>query len=260
MYIPSYLQKIQEDWLARQVDGEPTIEIDTTMTEIINNAHADNPFSTMAIPDQDSAFDRMDEVVEDFAGKIDVLLSSAEIDKATELSTSAATRALEKFGLPRFDAGMRNINAVNSSAFVVGRAVIISEAAEKAGAVASGMYQTLFSTQWDAALKELHYRLEVIRMRTATAMEIAEKTNALMEHEARWPLEVFSYGGNLMASVSGGTVPMVSQQSSSGLSMLGGALQGASLGMQIGGSFSNDSGGNYGGIGAIIGGIAGIFA
>ena len=67
---------------------------------------------------------------------------------------------------------------------------------------------------------------------------------------AKWPLEVFQYGSNLLAAVSGGTgfTPGPTGVQSS----LGGAMSGAAIGARISG------GSMFGaGAGALLGGIGG---
>jgi uncharacterized membrane protein len=68
-----------------------------------------------------------------------------------------------------------------------------------------------------------------------------------------WDLEVFQYGGNIMAAIQGGTVGSKPKAASPFQSAIGGAMSGAAAGAMVGASMGA-GGGPYG---ALIGGILG---
>jgi hypothetical protein len=78
--------------------------------------------------------------------------------------------------------------------------------------------------------------------------------------DAKWDLESFQYGANLLASIGGGTAQPSRMEGSQMARIVGGALSGASAGALMGSRVSDSSGGDYGGVGALIGGIGGLIA
>ena len=53
-------------------------------------------------------------------------------------------------------------------------------------------------------------------------------------HEATWDLELFAYGGNLLAAIGGGVMNPKAKKTSNTASMMGGALTGAVAGAYVG--------------------------
>lgn len=195
--------------------------------------------------------------------------------------------------LPRFSLDARDANATNGSAYVLGKA-LLHRSHQRDIAAYSGELHTKFAlgkldykTKWELAKlvgrvdirtkkylfrydnagwartvqsQLMHYGVEIERMKlTRKAEEQAQNIN-YRDAEFRVPFEAYQFGGNLMAAVSGGTAPVRNSSQGTTASVIGGSLQGMSVGSQVGSSFSDSSGGNYSGWGAILGGIAGAIA
>ncbi len=97
-----------------------------------------------------------------------------------------------------------------------------------------------------------HYTIEANRLEIVAEKEQDDRDLEIDEADAKWDLELFSYPGNLMASINGGTyVPKDKSKSSSAL---GGALSGAAAGAAVGSAIP----GVGTALGAIIGGLAGL--
>ncbi len=96
---------------------------------------------------------------------------------------------------------------------------------------------------------------EMNRMAIVAKKEETDEQMQFDEHEARWKLDTFHYGGNLLAAISGGvgTSGAGAKRPSKAVSALAGALSGAAAGSAV-----------YPGIGtaigAAVGGIAGYLA
>lgn len=258
--MPNHLLKIHEDWLVRDVPDQPIHEIDVTMVEVLNEAlgPGGNPFVQMEIFDPNPALDEMRQRTAAFKHEIDDLNGVADIDAIGEkLSRTSLTR-LEATVLQRYHRGMQNINAVNTSAFAIGRAVIYSMAQDNVDQAVGTIMAN--HQQWQNQMRGslLHYGLEIERMTIAANVDQDSQRNLILEAELRWPLEIFQYGANLLSASMGGTAPVGSTRASAAQSTIGGAMQGAATGAQIG-SYANTGYGTLigAGIGAVVGAVGG---
>lgn len=186
--------------------------------------------------------------------------------------------------LPRFEGGMRNINAVMSSAFVIGASIIegfrnreVAKhesglrflAAEKNANIllsvadlnikknialqglrvesAKQMVQIFLSRiAWQEAYAKTV--IESRRIKIVAKSEEASAENEIDKADALWDLEVFKYGGNLLASIGSASVQEGPTGPSKAQSAIGGAMAGAGAGYIA-------SGGNP--MGAVAGGVLG---
>jgi hypothetical protein len=169
--------------------------------------------------------------------------------------------------LPRFRAGMRTINAVVSSAFVVGEANIEAERVRSLAKYSSeikvkyrlqrtdaivkvvGELLKLETTELDGQKELAHLRIEGNRIKIVANKEYADTGVELRKEEAKWDFEEYQYLANMMAGPSGGTIVPGDNRPSALQSALGGALSGAAAGHAIGGPY-----------GAAIGGVIGLGA
>lgn len=320
--VQQHLINMHGDWLARTVgDGHggavATVFPTLTMVDLLNGAFGSaNPFVGLSAYDGESEFQAMDKILQRFNNHV----AASDLDQAS-LSSPVndtdydelqppdvgdedlryAIRAYDEVlsenlldsVIPRFTIGMRDANATNGSAFVLGKAML-HRAHERDVAAYAGDLRAKFAlgkldykTKWELAklvarvdirsrkyliryesaswardvqAQLMHYGVEIERMKlTRRAEENAQNAN-LRDAEFRVPFEAYQYGANLMAAISGGTAPLRQSSGSSTQSVIGGALQGMSVGSQVGGSFRSNSGGDYSGWGALLGGIAGAIA
>lgn len=174
-------------------------------------------------------------------------------DSVTEYAADLDARLIAEV-LPRFEAGMRDINAVVSSAFVIGRALIEENQDRQVAKYSADLHMKAFS---DDAIKVIGLKLEyqkavsqmlaeAYRIKIVAKKEETDTNIKLDEEDALWDLEVFQYGANLLASIGGAVVKPSTEQSSTAQSMIGGALSGAAAGAMVGGPWGA-------GIGAALG-------
>lgn len=271
---PGYIQDAHSDWL----DDVGNDLLTTSMAALIEAAVGNSPFAAQTAYDPDTDIAAMVSEVGDFETVVNLLSSGTGLDDLIEniLDDSRITAEVDAFtdllddqinskSLPAFRAGMRDINAVMSSAFVLGEALITEGRNHEVARFTSNLRLNAFSND---ALKVVGLKLEfqkslamlyadIYRMKIIAKKEENDLNNKLSEADARWDFDLFAYAGNLLAAPGGGTMIPNSTQPSQASSTLGGAISGASAGYDIaGGSSSSDSG--YGAaIGGIIGGIAG---
>jgi len=183
--------------------------------------------------------DRVDASVTEYAADLDARLN-AEV-------------------LPRFEAGMRDINAVTSSAFAIGRANIEENQDRQVAKYSADLHMKAFS---DDAIKVIGLKLEyqkvvstmlaeAYRIKIVAKKEENDVNVKIDEQDALWDLEVFQYGANLLAAIGGGTVGPGAKGPSTAQSVIGGAMSGAAAGAMIAGPGPQQI------PGAIIGGVLG---
>jgi hypothetical protein len=161
---------------------------------------------------------------------------------------------------------MRDINAVMTSAFVLGRANIEAARGHDVAKYQADLRLKAFS---DDALKlidlKLRYQLAVAQTLTeqqriaivAQTEEEQANTEYAMK-DALWDIELYQYGANLLAGIGGGTSVAGASKLSKTQSTIGGALSGAAAGMALGAMQGAPFGPGVGtAAGAVIGGLAG---
>lgn len=194
---------------------------------------------------------------------------TAYINELRDIDDMTGAVELETVIYPRYEAGMRNINAVQSSAFVIGRAVMESNYAaamikEKYSLINEVMkMKSLLVSGLDAAKEQSRQQLAHLDgyydslyariIDTGRLLVIAQNEQAAMDADlddkaGRWKLDNWQAACNVMASISGGTA-VQNRGTNRGTSALAGGLSGAAAGAQI-------SGGNH--WGALAGGVIGI--
>lgn len=175
--------------------------------------------------------------------------------------------------IPRFEAGMRDINAVMTSAFAIGRAVIEKDRNDKVDKFAAdmrfqaddkrtGLLQALSAEMVRILLQQKEFERAIAsmyidygRIDIAANTDYQTELKAIAADKARWPYEIYKYGANMLAAMGGGTTSSVPMDGNKTARIIGSGLSGAAAGAMVGAYISKESGG---GIGALVGGIAGL--
>jgi len=257
-----------------------------------------NPYSSVLSYDPSAELQGMYDATGDFESAIDAQsfdhtkwidafsAALAIIPTASSLSANIATEVAaftdehdaerNDVILPRFKAGMTDVNAVMTSAFVVGQSIIEAYGARDVTRFDSDLTQKAFLQEEKLAversrmatvagsdamvtigleltaeqalmankLKTRGVAIDARRTSDESALEIS-KANAI------WTLETYQYGNNVLAAISGGSAPAVSSGPTKTQAAAGGALAGAAAGAQM-------TGNPYGvAIGAVVGAVVG---
>ena len=264
---PAYMETVHNDWL----DNTGTDTITSSMVDIMNAAQGSSPWATQLAYDPDTDIASMVTSQGLLQTLVTLLSSGTTLDTlvANILSDTYIDDAVDEFEadanarmvatiLPRFQRGMQDINAVVSSAFVLGQSNIEAELARNVNKFSSELH---LKSSSDDALRLIQLKLEYQKIATTTLIELnrikivakKEENDVNMDidnRDAVWDLEIFQYGANLLAAISGAAAG--TKGPSQWQSAIGGAFSGAGAGSNIAGS----SGGNTG-WGALIGGIVG---
>jgi len=254
---PDYMKAIHEDWMHQTSDV-----IDASINDTMNTALGNSPFSTATAYDPDTEVANMLSSADDLQTMVTLLGSNNnEVDDLASIALSSNDEIADAVSaysnilsdevdtnvLPKFEAGMRNINAVQSSSFVIGRAIIAeTELKEIARFTANLSVQDvsevrqaslqLISTQMQYQSTATQYIVESNRIKVVAKGEEDKQNVAYDEQDGLWDLEVYKYGGNLMGAISGSAISQGSEEggSSKTASAIGGALSGAAAGAAFG--------------------------
>jgi hypothetical protein len=284
---PTYMKEIHEDLLNHSAFGTTDI-IDQSLTSVINTALGNSPFTGEAAYDPEVAMDEADTAICAFDTVVDAMdhtsdWQSAVINVASVIDDNIIDSdyikddvdayaeivddEIEAKVLPQFEAGMRDANAVMTSAFVIGKALIWDGRNRDVNKYQTELRFKLHTQRneiiirsVDRMLSNLVHRVEfekavaalttdAKRVRIVAMKEEVDQQLSIEESDARWDLELYEYAGNLLASIGGASTSTKKSQPSQVQSALGGALSGAAMGAQVGGGY-----------GAAIGGVIGLGA
>ncbi len=191
------------------------------------------------------------------------LLNSSVMVNSIKSHSDFLNDELEERTLPEFKAGMRNINAVMSTAFVVGEGLIrgtvikalsryASELQLKLIDIAQGVFATRVNWQKDIVVQAT----EVSRIALAANLDASKYNSETLAKDKLWDLRTYEYGVQVMAAISGGIAANTPAETSAVANALGGAMSGGAAGSVIGSAIggAGSSGGAYGAaIGAAVG-------
>ena len=169
------------------------------------------------------------------------VLSDVRIDDAvTEYSLDLGDIITTEV-LPRFEAGMRDINAVVSSAFVIGRASIEEVRLRQVDKFSANLHMKawgddalrLIALKLESQKAASHMIAEVNRLKIVAKKEETDDGHEIDQSDAVWDLEVFQYAGNLLASIGSGVAGKKRKSPLS--SAIGGALTAGAAAAMMGG-------------------------
>lgn len=269
---PTHMKTVHQDWLNQS--GADTIT--SSMVDAMNTALTTSPYASMTPYDPDtritnilnaiSAYNTLVDAIDyedDWGAMIDKAVADADGDV---FDTTAITSAVTAFGdelddqienvvLPRFQRGLQDVNAVMSSAFVIGEAIIegmrdrdvakfsadlgVKNYIQRNDFILKGVEQMLklYLFRIEGEKNVAHYTAEGNRIGMIAEKEEKDSENLVEVKDAKWDLETFQYGANLLAAIGGGTlIPDATDGSgtSTGQSAMAGAIAGAGVGNALG--------------------------
>ncbi|MCK5017902.1 MAG: hypothetical protein KAS32_12645 [Candidatus Peribacteraceae bacterium] len=281
---PQYMKDIHGDWLDR--GGAVSVPTGESVQELMAVAIGGSPYSGETAYDPDSDIAVYIAAIDDFSTLTDALdettdwlsIVSAAIIKVdddiidnTSLAAAATAHGdilddrLTTDVLPRYEAGMRDINAVISSSFTIGKSILeafntreVADFDAKNRMTAYGQRNTMIIQSAEQQLNLLNWKLnysqsaahmvtEGYRIKAVLLKEEIDEQLDIDMKDGRWDLETYQYGSNVLSAIAGSAVSTGTTPGKG--SVLGGVLSGAAAGASVGGPVGA-------GIGAAIGGIA----
>lgn len=264
---PAYMKDWHEHWLGNYASSYDTV------SETMGSALANNPFDGKAAYDPSSELSDMISAVSDFYNEINSMDHIADwkaiVDESGYNSTgidtydAQMTDQLESKTLPKYRAGMRNIGAVMTSAFTIGESVIygfknrdVNQHASQLALQGVQQMSEKYANKLNGLKAWMSANVEALRIKIVAMKEETDSDIRISEDQAKWPLEVYQYGANLLASISGApSISSGTKSPSTGQSALAGALSGAALGGAIAQSTDSISSG-WGALGGAAAGAA----
>ena len=283
---PEYLKAVHGDWL----NDTGTDFIEKSVTLAMNSALGNSPYTALIAYDPDENISNVLSSMATFSAlDLDTYLENA-LDSTLVPAVSMVSRyilsdeviaartlafgtllddELDSTVLPRYKRGMQNINAVVSSAFVVGEALLHENRMHETAKFAADMNYAAFQQQntllvqlGEQSIKvaqiKLEYQKAVVglvldanKMAIISKKEELEQTLDIEGKEGLWDLEVYHYGAQVMAAIGGGVAQSVPHPNKAA-SALGGAMSGAAMGAQMGGMYGAAAGAVIGGIGGYL--------
>ena len=249
----AYLETIHADWL--NDTGTDTIE--KSITEVMDSALGSSPWVALTAynPDADIlAYEAELTLFQVLLAGLSDTVDWAALYAQADVTFGALGPAVTAYGnllddninikvLPQFRRGMQDINAVVSSAFVIGEANIwgfrdrdvagyIATLEDKKMAAMDQMTQMMARRiAWQESYTRM--MIEANRIKIVAKKEQTDRDAEIDEQDAKWDLEVFQYGGNLMAAIGGGTALPNMAGKNKVASVLGGAMGGAAMGAMM---------------------------
>lgn len=205
--------------------------------------------------------------------KADDLFTDTDVDTEVDAFEDRQKEELLR-SINIFAGGMADVNAVVSSAFPMGVALL----AQRKSRAIEGFEADLRLRKWtekiryishetsqlmqamfqliDSKVRVIGLKGEVRRMRYVARQEYLDKDLEYAEDAALWNLQLYQHGANLLAAPSGGTLVPKERKIKGGSSVaggVGGALSGAAAGIPLAGPTAGLSVI----IGAVLGGVGG---
>jgi len=271
---PAYLETVHSAW----IDATGTVALTQSLAATMNTGFGNSPWLGLAAYDPDADIAAYDAVLTAFKAILAGISETADwatmyaqakttINNAVDIAADVAAFSsliddeITTKVLPRFRRGMQDINAVVSSAFPIGEAIIEAFRDRDVAKYSTGImvrnYDLLMTgteqmiklmlqrVSWEEGYAKIF--IEGKRIKIVAKKEQTDQDAKLDEEDALWDIEMFQYGGNLLAAIGGGVSAPNTKKPSQAQSMIGGALSGATAGAMVGGA-----------PGAVIGGILGM--
>jgi len=248
---PDYMK----DWHGDALNDSGADALTMSITDAMNASFGNSPWTVLSAYDPDSDIAEIISAQDDLQTMVTLLSSGTTLDTiiASILDDTRIDDEVDAFAadldarlvsevLPRFEAGMRDINMVVSSAFVIGRA-LLEEGQDRQVALYRGTLRNKSFS--DDAIRVIQLKLEyqksvsqmlaeAYRIKIVAKKEQYDVNSKIDEADALWDLELFQYGANLLASIGSGTAAPKSKEPSTAQSMIGGAMTGAAAGAMVG--------------------------
>lgn len=256
---PDYMVGVHWQWL--NGTGTHNLDVDggQSITNAMNQAMTMNPYGSNLPADPADEIAAMETIADAYSSQITIAADAAALatlmDKYEDWFADIALASV----YPRFEAGMRDINAVQSSAFVIGRALIEGQIAKQVDSMYERNLPVFAQTRLAIAAehgKLAHLKTEQKRLEIIAETEYATRKADQLAAQRLWNLDVYKYGSNVLASIGSASVHTGQKSVSPGQSALGGAISGAAAGAMY--ASASGIGVGYGtAIGAVLGGVAG---
>lgn len=194
----------------------------------------------------------------------DKTVQGPEVSEAVSAQGALIQDEIDERIMPKFLAGMRDINSVMSSAFIVGKALI----ADSQVKMVANFSATLKLKQFDAVNERWAKKLawdtsmvtvysDLMKLYYTTRFDAESRDIEYKTKHALWNLSLFEYGRSIVGALNGASAASPQNLPSQTAKGIAGAMAGAGAGASVGSSISKEGGAAYG---AAAGGVLGFAA
>lgn len=249
---PGYMKTAHQDWLDDTGADNMTYSIVDLMNTAMGGA---SPYNGYTPKNPDDAFFAATKDLGDYSSAYEILKGFDEwgidtafdtymADDAAFITAAVAAHSsqlddeLNNSVLPAFKAGMANINATMGSAFVIGEAKLWDSKVKKVAETDANIRLQRIQQGSEISIKRMGVWADWKKALTQVSGEYSrlylaasfERDNNYMEKlhkDAVWDMEMYAYGTQVMACISGVASTVVEGGKGSAL---GGAMSGAAMG------------------------------
>ncbi len=174
------------------------------------------------------------------------LMEGPVTQRLTSAESAFLSDELESDAIPRYETGMRDLNAVVSSTFVMGKALLEETRLKAVEKYSAGLQYALLpiaSDRWKAHLEwnrgVVMTYAEIMKLYFSAKMDVDSHNTEMVAKNRLWPFTVLDYERVAIAALQGATKSSTSAAGSSGVGraisgVLGGAATGAMMGSMAG--------------------------
>lgn len=184
------------------------------------------------------------------------VLHGPEIAAAVSAQSELLDNEVKTKILPSFLAGMRDINAIQSTTFVIGKSIIADGTVRSLNDFQSRLRLSAVELSgqlwrghldWSKAVASTY--AEITKLYYATRLDTDTKQMEYLTKDKLWNLDLFDEPRAMVGALNGASAASMKNRPSQAVSAIGGALSGAAAGASIGGPY-----------GAAIGAVLGVGA
>jgi hypothetical protein len=194
-------------------------------------------------------------------------INNSEVTDLVSAESSLMDDEIEEKILPRFQLGMRDINAVMTSSYIVGKSLIESAKVKTVEKFSAELKYRMIPIAQDRWAKHLAWNegviknyIEVMKTFYVVKSDIDEQNYKMHARDVLWPFTVLDFEKANLGAMQGAVNTSGSEATGSTASKaLGGALSGAASGAMIGSAVPGIGTAVGAGAGALVGGLAGLF-
>ena len=194
--------------------------------------------------------------------EVEATVNGPEVGNLVAAQSKLLSDELDSTVLPRYMTGMRDMNAVLSSSYMIGKAQLEDTRQKTVAKISAELkYKMLDMAQakWQAHLSwnssTVTQYADIMKYYFGVKQTVDGYNYTMLGYKQKWPLEILDYERANLGSLQGATKTATEGSAggaSTGSKVVGGAVAGAAMGSYILPGWGTA-------IGAVVGGIAGAF-
>lgn len=192
-------------------------------------------------------------------------VNSSVVSDLVSAESSLMDDDIEANVIPRLQTGMRDINSVMGSSYVIGRAIVEDARVKSLSKYSAELKYRLIpvaESRWQSHLQwnqnVVGIYSEIMKFYFSAKIDVDDINYSMAAKSVLWPFTVLDFERAALGALQGATNQKTDVAgASTAKRTISGALSGAAMGAQIGSSIGKGYGGYGAAIGAVAGGIAG---